>query len=231
MHSRIRNAGKLKEPVAICYLRQIMSALDYCHSLNIYHRDLKPENVLIDSNDRIKLADFGMAAIQQEPYRLLDSHCGSPHYAAPELIREEKYEGAPVDIWSTGVILFAMLAGRLPFNHKKTEKVFAKAVECRYTMPEGFSREARDLIRKILVKDPEERITVKKIWQHPLIKAYSSMDDLDANGGQPRSVVPRCDYNQCVYWDEVDPEILQHLKSLWYRFEEEEIKVKLAQTG
>lgn len=107
--------GALPEQEAVRLFRQIVAGLSYCHRFNICHRDLKPENLLLDSNRNIKLADFGMAALQPEG-TWLNTSCGSPHYAAPEVVNGQQYRGDKADIWSTGIILFAMLNGFLPFD-------------------------------------------------------------------------------------------------------------------
>src|SRR6187402_891099 len=115
LFEHITAKGRLDEEEAVKYFRQILSAVGYCHSFKICHRDLKPENILLTKNLDIKIADFGMAALHQSPDHKLKTSCGSPHYAAPELIKGSTYRGNGVDIWSMGVILYAMLSGELPF--------------------------------------------------------------------------------------------------------------------
>ena len=110
------NDGGLEEEEALMFFRQILSAVGYCHSFNICHRDLKPENILLTKDLEIKIADFGMAALHQSPDHKLKTSCGSPHYAAPELIKGFAYRGNQADIWSLGVILYATLSGTLPFD-------------------------------------------------------------------------------------------------------------------
>lgn len=99
--------GKLNESEARKFFRQIISAMDFCHAHSVCHRDLKPENLLLDDKQDIKIADFGMASLQVENF--LETSCGSPHYACPEVIRGEKYDGRKADVWSCGVILYALL--------------------------------------------------------------------------------------------------------------------------
>jgi len=105
--------GVVKEKEARQFFRQIVSAVEYCHANLIVHRDLKPENLLLDADGNIKISDFGLSNMI-EPGKLLDSFCGSPLYAAPEILLAERYVGPPVDVWSMGVILYALLCGHLP---------------------------------------------------------------------------------------------------------------------
>lgn len=114
--------GRLKEMEALKFFQQIIAGLDYCHKHLICHRDLKPENLLLDSNKTIKIADFGMASLQVTG-KMLETSCGSPHYASPEIIRGVKYDGAKADIWSTGIILYALLTGNLPFDDENIRRL------------------------------------------------------------------------------------------------------------
>ncbi|KAL2020983.1 hypothetical protein VTK56DRAFT_7757 [Thermocarpiscus australiensis] len=218
--------GALNEEEAIFYFRQIMSALDYCHSFNICHRDLKPENILLKSNGQIKIADFGMAALQQNPSHQLRTACGSPHYAAPELLRHQFYKGSAVDIWSMGVILYAMLAGCLPFDDSNMDVMLAKAKRAEYRMPPHLTREAKDLIRKILVAQPAHRITMKQMWRHALIKKYDYLDEFQEWNGESHNVMRNMDFAP-IPEEEIDIQILRQLKSLWHHYSEPELKEKL----
>ena len=220
--------GHLGEEEAIFYYRQMMSALEYCHSFNICHRDLKPENILLKADGQIKIADFGMAALHQEPSHHLKTACGSPHYAAPELLKHQPYKGSAVDIWAMGCILFAMLAGRLPFDDTNMDIMLQKARRGSYKMPSTLSREAKDLIRKILVVNPMQRITMKQMWRHPLIKKYDYVDDYQQSDGQPQDVLRNADIGP-IPENRVDPQILRQLKSMWHSLSEAQIKEKLGQ--
>lgn len=126
--------GPLQEIEAIKYFRQIILGTAYCHALGICHRDLKPENLLLDSALNVKLADFGMAALESNG-KLLETSCGSPHYAAPEIVSGLKYHGAASDVWSCGVILFALLTGRLPFDDENIRNLLLKVQAGNYEMP------------------------------------------------------------------------------------------------
>lgn len=158
------NRGKLHVPEALNYFRQIISGLHYCHSYSIIHRDLKPENILLcgPKLQNIKIADWGMATLQL-PSNQLETSCGSPHYASPEIVNGQKYEGAPSDIWSSGVILFALLSGRLPFDDKNIRALLDKVRLGKFQMPSGMEPRARDLISRMLVVDSSQRITVRNL--------------------------------------------------------------------
>ena len=108
------------------------------HTHQVSHRDLKPENILLDEDNNIKLADFGLSNVMKDGIFLYSS-CGSPNYAAPELINGKFYNGASIDIWSCGVILYTLLTGCLPFNEKQTNKLYQKIRECKYILPENIS--------------------------------------------------------------------------------------------
>jgi serine/threonine protein kinase len=220
--------GPLREEEAIFYYRQIMSALEYCHSFNICHRDLKPENILLKSNGQIKIADFGMAALHQGPNHQLRTACGSPHYAAPELLRHQFYKGSAADIWSMGVILFAMLSGRLPFDDEDMGVMLSKAKRAEYKMPEHLSGEAADLIRRILVHQPAQRITMEQMWKHALLKKYDYLDQYYEWAEQQDTSLRHRDVAPIPEQD-VDIQILRQLKALWHSFSEHDLKEKLRQ--
>lgn len=157
------NHGKLDASEGLCYFKQIIYGLNYAHAFSIIHRDLKPENILIHSFNppRIKIADWGMAAFAPPSYRL-ETSCGSPHYASPEIVNGKRYEGTATDIWSCGVILFALMTGRLPFDDKNIKILLNKVKGGKYDIPSYVNNEAADLIRRMLVVDVDKRITVRR---------------------------------------------------------------------
>ncbi|KAI0458434.1 hypothetical protein F5B21DRAFT_500331 [Xylaria acuta] len=230
MFSYINAYGPLPEFEMVGYLRQILTALEYVHSFNICHRDLKPENILMKSNGVVKIADFGMAAIQQSPTHALRTSCGSPHYAAPELIARTRYQGDKVDIWSMGCLLYATLCRRLPFDDPdgNVPRLLAKAKKGVYSVPDFLSREARDLIAKMLTVDPVKRIPIRKIWQHPLVRKYDDLDDL--NDGNQVLESRASDRSKPVPPEELDLQILRQLKSMWHTFSEKQIAMQLTNT-
>ncbi|KAJ3163874.1 hypothetical protein HDU88_006213 [Geranomyces variabilis] len=160
--------GKLSHYETVVFLQQIMNAVEYCQRYNICHRDLKPENILLDKDNNIKIADFGMASIQG-PGQMLETSCGSPHYASPEIIRGVKYDGGKSDIWSCGVIFFAMVTGRLPFDNDNIRKVLMMVKNGTYFIPKTVAPDAADLIKRMLVVDPWKRITMEEILEHPFM--------------------------------------------------------------
>ena len=145
--------------------QQIIFGVEYLHTHQVSHRDLKPENILLDEDNNVKLADFGLSNIMKDGIFLYSS-CGSPNYAAPELINGKYYNGSSIDIWSCGVILYTLLTGTLPFNEKQTAKLYQKIRECKYVIPESISDAGKDLIYRMLQKDPLNRISIAEIKQH-----------------------------------------------------------------
>lgn len=126
---------------------------------------MKPENLLLDANNNIKIVDFGLGNLYQEG-QLLQTACGSPCYAAPEMIAGKKYKGIETDVWSSGIILFAMICGHLPFEDKNTSKLYEKILKGEFTIPNYVSFEARDLLEKLLIRNPKYRITINHIRSH-----------------------------------------------------------------
>ena len=159
---------RLSEEKSAFFYYQLINGLDYIHSLGIVHRDLKPENLLLTEDYILKIIDFGLSNyFKQELNELLETPCGSPCYASPEMLSGENYDGFKIDIWATGIILFAMLCGFLPFDHKDNDKLFLKILECKIQYPKDMGHEAKDLIKRILVPDPRKRITIEEIKKHP----------------------------------------------------------------
>mmetsp|Transcript_31046 Transcript_31046/g.54510 ORF Transcript_31046/g.54510 Transcript_31046/m.54510 type:complete len:615 (+) Transcript_31046:478-2322(+) len=161
--------GRLEEPEARAIFQQIVSGVAYCHLHMVVHRDLKPENLLMDSEDRIKIADFGLSNMMRDG-KFLKTSCGSPNYAAPEVISGQLYAGPEVDVWSCGVILYAILCGSLPFDDENIRNLFRKIKGGIYTIPSYISKNAQDLIRRMLVVDPMRRITIAEIRNHSWFK-------------------------------------------------------------
>jgi serine/threonine protein kinase len=159
------NRGRLPPKEALIYFRQIVYGLNYAHTFSIIHRDLKPENILIASLQPplIKIADWGMAAFAP-PTLQLETSCGSPHYASPEIVNGEKYQGNATDIWSCGVILYALLTGRLPFDDKNVRTLLSKVKSGKYEMPNWIDPLAQDLLGRMLIVDVNKRITVCNLF-------------------------------------------------------------------
>ena len=166
LYEYIVNKNRLNEEESAYYYFQLINGLDFIHSKNIVHRDLKPENLLITNNNILKIIDFGLSNYH-DINKLLSTPCGSPSYASPEMVSGTKYNGILVDIWCTGIILFAMLAGYLPFEANDNYSLFKKIIKCEINYPTNISDNALDLMQKILVNDPSKRINISKIKKHP----------------------------------------------------------------
>jgi len=154
--------GKVTEDETRRFFQQIISAVEYCHRHKIVHRDLKPENVLLDENYNVKIADFGLSNIMTDG-DFLKTSCGSPNYAAPEVINGKLYAGPEVDVWSCGVMLYVMLCGRLPFDDEYIPLLFKKISGGIFTLPSHLSPETKQLLSSMLVVDPLKRITIENI--------------------------------------------------------------------
>ncbi|EOO02721.1 putative protein kinase snf1 protein [Phaeoacremonium minimum UCRPA7] len=158
--------GRMKEAEARRFFQQMLCAVEYCHRHKIVHRDLKPENLLLDENLNVKIADFGLSNIMTDG-NFLKTSCGSPNYAAPEVIGGKLYAGPEVDVWSCGVILYVLLVGRLPFDDEHIPSLFAKIARGTYVVPTWMSPGAAGLIKKMLVVNPVQRATISEIRQDP----------------------------------------------------------------
>lgn len=223
----------LPEDETVVIFRQIVSALLYCHRLHICHRDLKPENILLNqANLQVKLIDFGMAALQPQG-RLLSTPCGSPHYAAPEVVSSRPYDGKQADAWSCGVILYVMLTGMTPYNYSQDGDIralFRDISKAKYVMPPELSYEAKDLIRKIFVPDPKHRITMDNIWDHPLLHKYDKVLGFDGPQGSKEAAIgpiPKLEDWTIKRAEDVDREILRNMRTLWHSEPEQSLIQKL----
>lgn len=171
LYNLIERQGRMPEPEARKFFQEILSAVHYCHLHKVVHRDIKPENILLDEDTNIKISDFGLSSMLRDG-EFLKTACGSPNYAAPELISGSAYCGPEVDIWSIGVVLYALLAGYLPFDEGNIPALFSKIKSASYEMPHHISPLAKDLISRMLAADPVARITAKQIQEHPWYKMH-----------------------------------------------------------
>ena len=162
----IVNNGRMKEPEARRFFQQMICAVEYCHRHKIVHRDLKPENLLLDENLNVKIADFGLSNIMTDG-NFLKTSCGSPNYAAPEVIGGKLYAGPEVDVWSCGIILYVLLVGRLPFDDEHIPTLFAKIARGSFAIPSWMPAGATALIKKMLVVNPLQRATIDDIRADP----------------------------------------------------------------
>lgn len=159
----------LTEEQAKQYFCQVLDAVDACHRAGVAHRDLKIENILIDGRGNLKLADFGLAA-EILPGALLRGCCGSLNYAAPELwAKGAEYQGQCVDIWSCGVVLYALLTGRMAYDADDIPSLIRKVTAADYEVPPQVSREANGILARMFVVDPALRINMEEIRSHPFV--------------------------------------------------------------
>jgi 5'-AMP-activated protein kinase catalytic alpha subunit len=176
---------KLSESESCSFFQQIISGIEYLHKIKYVHRDIKPENLLINEETKeLKIVDFGLSNIYTNPNKhLLSSACGSPSYAAPEMLNGEKYRAQPVDIWSCGIVLYAMICGYLPFEDEDNEALYDKICRGKFVIPNHVTENARDLINKILVTDPKKRLTIYQIKHHPWFSLYNDKGKLMISDG------------------------------------------------
>uniref|UniRef100_A0A1A8PMR6 MAP/microtubule affinity-regulating kinase 3 n=2 Tax=Nothobranchius rachovii TaxID=451742 RepID=A0A1A8PMR6_9TELE len=170
--------GRMKEKEARAKFRQIVSAVQYCHQKHIVHRDLKAENLLLDADMNIKIADFGFS----NEFTLggkLDTFCGSPPYAAPELFQGKKYDGPEVDVWSLGVILYTLVSGSLPFDGQNLKELRERVLRGKYRIPFYMSTDCENLLKRFLVLNPGKRGTLEQIMKDRWINSGSDEVELE----------------------------------------------------
>jgi BR serine/threonine kinase len=203
--------GSLPEAEALDFLRQITFGLEYLHWHGICHRDLKPENILLDKQNRVKIADFGFARWVQRD--IAETSCGSPHYAAPEVIRGMQYDGRKADIWSLGVILYALLAGYLPFDDPSIRNVLHQVRRGAFEMP-PLRSEVASLIREMLTVDASRRPTIEQIKKSPCFSG-----DMIPRYKMP-SPIPFSRYSMPISPDTLTEDVVQVLRQIGYEEEE-----------
>lgn len=161
--------GRFSEDLSRRFFQQLISAVGFCHARGIYHRDLKPENLLVDENGNLKVSDFGLSAVtdQIRSDGLLHTLCGTPAYVAPEILSKKGYDGAKVDVWSCGVILFVLNAGYLPFNDPNLMAMYKKIYKGEYRCPKWMSPDLKRFLSRLLDTNPQTRITIDEILRDP----------------------------------------------------------------
>nr|XP_043902648.1 MAP/microtubule affinity-regulating kinase 3a isoform X19 [Solea senegalensis] len=169
--------GRMKEKEARAKFRQIVSAVQYCHQKHIVHRDLKAENLLLDADMNIKIADFGFSN-EFTMGNKLDTFCGSPPYAAPELFQGKKYDGPEVDVWSLGVILYTLVSGSLPFDGQNLKELRERVLRGKYRIPFYMSTDCENLLKRFLVLNPSKRGTLEQIMRDRWINTGFDEDEL-----------------------------------------------------
>ena len=175
---------KLDETTSAFIFQQIASALQFCHSYGVAHRDLKPENILIDTFPRVKISDFGLCGYVSET-QLMKTFCGSPCYCSPECLCRVQYDGRLSDVWSLGVILYAMVTGEHPWNITNTSIMLRQILKGAFTIPPSISPQCRDLITKMMQVNPKDRISIDSIIKHPWLqlanKSNLKLSNLSSN--------------------------------------------------
>nr|XP_016470534.1 PREDICTED: CBL-interacting serine/threonine-protein kinase 14-like isoform X2 [Nicotiana tabacum] len=176
--------GRFSEDLSRRYFQQLISAVDYCHSRGVYHRDLKLENLLLDENWDLKVTDFGLSAVadQIRPDGFLHTLCGTPAYVAPEILEKKGYDGAKVDIWSCGIILFVLNAGYLPFSDSNLMAMYRKIYKGEFRCPKWTSHGLKLLLTRLLDTNPQTRISIEQIRNDPWFRkgfkeVKSQLDD------------------------------------------------------
>ena len=176
LFDKIAVQGPLKEEEGRELFGQLLAAVAHCHENGVCHRDIKPENVLMTSDGMAKLSDFGLGAMRDEGQDIdsMTTVCGTPNYAAPEVINKMPYNGCAADIWSLGVVCYVILAGCLPFDEENMVQLFEKVSAGEYTMPVWLSEEARAFLRSMLQVDPSKRLTAQELFELPWMKSSAA---------------------------------------------------------
>jgi serine/threonine protein kinase len=176
--SYVKSKKRLSEEESKRIFFQLVQSIEYLHSYSVIHRDVKLENVLFNDIKDVKLIDFGFSTVCQKGKRLR-VFCGTPSYMAPEIVRRSEYEGKPVDMWSLGILLYAILCGYFPFRAKNYPDLYRRIARGVFEIPEELSSNAKDLIKQLLTMDPTQRLTAPGCLKHPWLQsAYSNASDI-----------------------------------------------------
>ena len=201
----INNKKKLSEIEACKFYQQLISGIEYLSKVRVVHRDLKPENLLLDHKHTLKIVDFGLSNVYPNNNDgLLTTACGSPCYAAPEMILGKQYSGVSVDIWSSGIVLYAMLCGYLPFEEKNNDVLYKKITKGEFVTPFSLSDSAKNIIRKILNVNPERRLTIAEIKAHEWFNIVNPRPNLSEGLLIDKIIIP------------IDEDIIQEMELFGY---------------
>lgn len=184
----VRKRKKLDEAEAKVIFKQIIQGLGYIHKKRILHRDIKLDNILLDGKGRVKIADFGVSKYVR-PNDVMHEQSGTPAYIAPEILREKGYVGFKADIWSAGVVFYAMLFGTVPFKASNMKELHKMIIKGKYSLKEEISPEAKHLMRAMMEPDPEKRISIGKILGHPWLASAST--NLDIFNAEEKAIVKK----------------------------------------
>ena len=171
LYKELQKCGRFDEKRSAKYIRSLAAALLYCHTKHVIHRDIKPENLLLDMKGDLKIADFGWSV--HAPNSRRTTLCGTLDYLPPEMI-EQKPHDSNVDVWSLGVLMYEFLVGSPPFEAQGHHETYRKISKVDITYPSHISAEAKDLISKLLVKDPSSRMALGDVESHPWITSHCS---------------------------------------------------------
>ncbi|XP_050216292.1 CBL-interacting serine/threonine-protein kinase 4 [Mercurialis annua] len=170
LFTKVVQRGKLSETKARKYFQQLVSALHFCHQNGVTHRDVKPHNLLLDANGNIKVSDFGLSALaeaaQNNNSAVLQTACGTPAFAAPEVMARRGYDGGKAEAWSCGVILFFLLSAKLPFDDTNIAAMYKKIQRREYQMPSPISKSAKSIITQLLDPNPNTRMSLEQVMKH-----------------------------------------------------------------
>ncbi|CAM9389451.1 unnamed protein product, partial [Ectocarpus fasciculatus] len=176
--SYVKSKKRLSEEESKRIFFQLLQSIEYLHSYSVIHRDVKLENVLFNDDKDVKLIDFGFSTVCQKGKRLR-VFCGTPSYMAPEIVRRSEYEGKPVDMWSLGILLYAILCGYFPFRAKNYPDLYRRIARGVFDIPEELSPNAKDLIRQLLTMDATQRITAPAAMKHPWLQTqFANVPDM-----------------------------------------------------
>ncbi|OHT09247.1 CAMK family protein kinase [Tritrichomonas foetus] len=198
----IVDRSRLSEPEAAHFMFQFLDAINYVHSLGVAHRDLKPENLLLDPSGRLKISDFGLSKFVGAS-GIVSTPCGSPCYASPECLSGTSYDGRKSDIWSIGVIMFAMVTGQLPWTKRNQAQLFNQIRRGDYIIPDFLSLDCRELLSKLLTVDASERISIQDALDHSWIKRHVGSDISDLQNSFTLVSLKKVDqfFDNTVYHD------------------------------
>lgn len=216
LYEFVSSQGNLREPVARRYFLQLLSVLDYLHNnKHIAHRDLKLENILLDRYYNIRVVDFGLSNCFTEDSPLLNTSCGTPQYVAPEMVRGMQYTKS-ADIWSAGIVLYAMTVGSLPFDCQEIPKLMNAILYSQPVFPDSMSPALKDLISKMLAKSSDGRISIERIKEHP----WFSPREFTAINDYAMKIISEYNSEECC-----DKNILERMKA--FNYDISNIKQKL----
>lgn len=171
MYKHLQKNKRFSEKLTAMYIGQMAAALKYCHEKHVIHRDIKPENLLVDEKGNLKIADFGWSV--HAPNSRRATVCGTLDYLPPEMVERREHDRS-VDLWCLGVLMYEFLVGQPPFYAESNYETYAKIRAVDYTFPSHVSEDARNLVRRLLVCDPNRRMNLDDVLNHPFItKDYS----------------------------------------------------------